>query len=356
MLPKTKHRVSRREFLSFVTLNAATAVVVATAIPAPVFAISQLETQGKTKNPLLGFADRSGLGPDLDAPDVERLCCPLHEEKLLSASSVDQKTRKAVEEVLKIEFQNANLSWHDHYKVGFTYQHYGAPDDSKQTEPLLKFCNDADEFVRTKLKDMFEAEVTWDVLTHASSIVGLPAFHGFVGRYTYYVTRAVVLGGEVSDDLPYLVQSWPVERAIHYIVAGNSEVTKPKRGTLYIIPGTTSLVAPFSELLHLTFHEPSQRYAAELSHTLKEEQAQEQARIAGETVNEAAAIMLATEYIQKLGCGERVATIDFMANDLSDTYGNLHKAINFMKRTSVQSAVNIFLDSPADFLAKIDNS
>ncbi len=354
MLSKAKHRVSRRDFLSFVTFNAAKVVVATAVLPAPVFAVSQA-LQANTKNPHLGFADRDGLGPDMDAPDVERLYCPLHEEKLLPESTVDQKIRRAVKEVLKSEFQNANLDWHENYEVGFTYQHYGVPDDNDQTDPLLKYCNDADEFSRTRLKDIFDAEVTWDRLTHDQSIVGLPAFHGFVGRYTYYVTRAVVLG-EGSTDLPYLVQSWPVERAIHFIVTGNSEVAIPKRGTLYVIPGTTSLVAPFSELLHLTFHEPSQRYAAELSGTLKHDQAQEQARVVGETVNEAAAILLATEFIQKLGCGERLPTINFMANDLSDTYGHLPKAIAFMKRTSVQSAVDIFLDSPAAFLAQINNS
>gem|GEM_PF-1793073 len=356
MFPKVRHRLSRRDFLSFVTLNAATVAVAASVLPTPAFAISQMPAQANTKIPPLGFADRDGLGPDMDAPDVERLCCPLHEEKWLPASSVDQKTRQAVKKVLKIEFQNANLDWFDQYEVGFTYQHYGVPDDSEETGPLLNYCNAADEFSRKKLKDMFDAEVTWDRLTHEQSIVGLPAFHGFVGRYTYYVTRAVILGAEAGLDLPYLVQSWPVERAIHYIVAENDEVAHPKRGTLYIIPGTTSLVAPFSELLHLTFHEPSQRYAAELLNTLKEDEAQEQARIAGETVNEAAAIMLATEFIHKLGCNERLASINFMENDLSDTYDYLPKAIAFMKRTSVQSAVNIFLESPANFLAKINNS
>ena len=352
MLPKAKHQISRRDFLSFVTLNA----VAAAALPVPVFAISQIAAQANRKNSLLNFVDRDGLGPDMDAPDVERLCSPLHEEKLLPKSSVDEKTRLAVKEVLQIEFQNASLDWHDDYQVGFTYQHYGVPDDHEQTTPLLKYCNDAGEFSRTKLKDMFNAEVTWNRLTHEQTIVGLPSFHGFVGRYTYYVTRAVVLGAEDSSDLPYLVQSWPVERAIHYIVAANTAVSKPKRGTLYVIPGTTSLVAPFSELLHLTFHEPSQRYAEELSNTLNEDQAQEQARVAGETVNEAAAIMLASEFIQELGCGDRLPTINFMAKDLSDTYGYLPKAITFMKQTSVQSAVDIFLDSPANFLAKINNS
>ncbi|MGD8591723.1 MAG: hypothetical protein PVF82_02765 [Gammaproteobacteria bacterium] len=346
---------SRRDFLSFVTLNAAKAAVAAIALPAPLFAISQV-VRASTKNPLLGFADRHGLGPDMDAPDVERLCCPLHEEKLLPESSVDQKTRQAVKEVLKSEFHNANLGWQEDYKVGFTYQHYGVPDDSEQTIPLLKYCHDAGEYSHAKLQDIFDEKVTWDRLTHEKSVVGLPAFHGFVGRYTYYVTRAVISGGQGSTDLPYLVQSWPVERAIHYIVAGNTAVPKPKRGTLYIIPGTTSLVAPFSELLHLTFHEPSQRYAAELAETMQEDQAHEQARIAGETVNEAVAIVLASEFIKKLGQSDRLSTIHFMANNLADTYHYLPKAIAFVKRTSVQNAVDIYFDSPAKFMARIENA
>jgi hypothetical protein len=45
-----------------------------------------------------------------------------------------------------------------------------------------------------------------------------------------------------------------------------------------------------------------------------------------------------------------------MANNLADTYHYLPKAIAFVKRTSVQNAMDIFLDNPADFLAQINHT
>jgi hypothetical protein len=353
VLLKKQRRVSRRAFLSIVTQNMLS-VAATLVLPAPVFAGDSMAKAIALENQSLGFADRQGLGPEMDAPDVERYYRPLHEEKLLPLSSTDEKTRETVTQILKLQFHNEGLQWLEGYQVGFTYQHYGVPDNREQTDPLLAYCQDASEFAHTKLLDMFTAQVNWQPLTHDDAVIGSSAFRGFVGRYTYYVMRAVVLNGESNSDLPYLVQARPVERAIHYIVS--SETAAPKRGTLYIIPGTTSLVAPFSELLHLTFHEPSQRYAAELAEELSDDLAQERARIAGETVNEAAAIVLATEFLQKMGHGRRLSTVKAMADNLSDSYGYLPKAIEFMRRNSVQNAVDMYVDSPAKFMASIDNA
>ncbi len=347
------HRLSRRDFLSLVSLKALSAVVAAAVIPAPVFAVNSLAQHLAGGNDL-AFADLQGLGPELDAPDVERYCRALHEEKLLPTSFMEAGTRESVTKVLKLQFASAQLEWRDDYEVGFTYQHYGVPDDSEHTGPLLEFCREAGEYARSRLSELFAAEITWQSLPWDDPVIGLSAFQGYVGRYTYYVTRAVVLNGDTISDLPYLVQAWPVERAIHYIVSGDNP--RPQRGTLYIIPGTTSLVAPFSEPLHLTFHEPSQRYAAELSDTLSEDQARETARIAGETINEAAAIVLASEYLQQTGRSERLSKVQFMAENLADSYCHLPKAIAFMRRNSVQNAVDLYFDSPAKFMAYIENA
>jgi hypothetical protein len=317
------------------------------------FAVNAFGKSQEHNHHNLDFADRHGLGPEMDAPDVERYCRPLHQEKLLSPSAVEQNTLATATQILQFQVRDAGLQWHEGYQVGFTYQHYGVPANSELTDPLLAYCEYVNDYAHANLPNMFNAQVRWQPLTQDDRVVGVPAFRGFVGRYTYYVMRAVVLNAQSADELPYLVQASPVERAIHYIESGESAA--PKRGTLYIIPGTTSLVAPFSELLHLTFHEPSQRYATELRNRVGEDQAKERARIAGETVNEAAAIVLATELLQKMGHGERLSTVKFMASNLSDTYGYLPKAIAYMRHNSVQNAVDMYFDNPARFMASIEN-
>lgn len=328
----------------------ATAVVL---WPGMAFAVNAFGKSEAHHRQNLDFADRHGLGPEMDAPDVEQYCQPLHQEKLLSPLAMDQNTLATATQILEFQVRDAGLKWHEDYQVGFTYQHYGVPANSEIVDPMLAYCEYVYDYARARLPHLVNTQVHWEPLTHEDAVVGVPAFRGFVGRYTYYVVRALVLNAQSGSELPYLVQASPVERAIHYIESGESAA--PKRGTLYIIPGTTSLVAPFSELLHLTFHEPSQRYATELTKTVGENQAKEQARIAGETVNEAVAIVLATEFLQKMGHGERLPTVKFMTANLSDTYGYLPKAISYMRRYSLQNAVDLYLDDPARFMASIGN-
>ena len=343
----TDRILSRRHFLSFMAISA----TVASLSPSSVFALNKLS--GTPKWPSLKFADRQGLGPDIDAPDVARLCCALHEEKIIPNATIDQSELEAVSKALRMQFAEEGLDWEDEYQVGFTYQHYGKPDDAEYSKHLIQYCKVVTEYANEKLTDLFSPRITWSPLVHENHHNGRieNGFHGLVGRYTYYVLRAVVLNAE--SDVPCLLQSWPLERAIHYIVAGQSAV--PTKGVLYIIPGTTSLVAPFSEMLHLTFHEPSQRYALELAKSINESDAQQQARVAGETVNEAAAIVLATDFMRRLAQPERLSTIAYMAKDLSKTYPYLPNAISYMQQYGVQQAADVYLDNPAVFMTRIKN-
>jgi hypothetical protein len=113
------------------------------------------------------------------------------------------------------------------------------------------------------------------------------------------------------------------------------------------------LVAPFSELLHVTLHAPSQRYAAELANEVSPLEAQKLARIAGETTNEAAATLMATEYLNSQGCSDRVTSIESVAKSMAKQYTRLPQSINFMTRVGVQEALKIYQDSPAEFMRRI---
>ncbi|WP_455203414.1 hypothetical protein [Kaarinaea lacus] len=347
MTSRHKSNFSRREFLSLLALQSVAAAV----YPTSALAINSLVKV--TAKPTLAFVDRQGLGPDLDAPDVESLCCALHTEKILPASASTKKERQGLEAAMKQLFQQEGLPWKDYYQVGLTAQHYGVADETAHADELLKYCNDVQDFVYAHLSDLLDVNVKWRPLEDHADYASIAhgQFQGFVGRYTYYVMRAVVLNAEDGDDLPYLVRAWPMERAIHYIVEDQQLV--PDGGTLYIIPGATSLVAPFSELLHLTFHQPSQRYAQTLSQSVSQDQALQVARVAGETVNEAAAIVLASKYLQKLGRSDRIATVNYMTNSLSESYPLLPKAITFMQQQGVQKAVDLYHHDPGKFLSQI---
>jgi hypothetical protein len=203
-----------------------------------------------------------------------------------------------------------------------------------------------------RLANLLDANVDWQRLFHGGPHTDRNAtgFRGFIGRYTYYVLRASVSNDESNIDLPYLVRAWPVERAINHIVAGANY--SPTKGMIFIIPGLTSLMAPFSELMHLTLHASSRRHADELARTMPKEAALEHARVAGETANEAAASLLAAEFLRTQRCAEKLPAIDLVAQSLASQYPVLPRAIAYMKRYGLQQALNMYQDSPSEFMKK----
>ena len=338
--------ITRRSFLAYGAMT----TVMAGLMPRAAFALC--DSQIKADNKYL-FADQPSLGPEISAPMIERQCCALHREVKLGGMPVDSAQYQNVRSLLQAEFASAGLPWDPGYEIGFTYQHYGVPDQTPYTEELLAYCRQAQHYLYDHLSNLFDGQVSWHRLAHndVHTQSHRREFRGIVGRYTYYVMRAVVLNAPAEMDPPYLVSAWPLERAINYIVSGSKH--SPVGGTVYVIPGTTSLIAPFSELLHLSLHAASQRYAAELADSMPKTDAKALAKIAGETTNEAAATLLATEFLTKQQCSSRVASVERVTRSMAKQYVNIPQSINFMKRVGVQEALNIFQDDPAEFMRRI---
>ena len=339
-------RITRRNFIAYTAIHSSLALF----FPSRVFALCSTATK-PIHNKYL-FSDQSGLGPEINAPIIEQRFCALHQEEAVPQPSVNSQQYKAAALLLKNEFEKAGLAWDDSYQIALTFQHYGVPEDSSYVSELLEYCERVNDFLYNRLTNLLEVDVDWQRLFHGGphtdrSHIG---FRGFVGRYTYYVLRVTVCGESSNIDLPYLVSAWPLERAINHIVGGASHT--PTKGIIYIIPGATSLVAPFSELMHLTLHAASQRYADELSKNMPREVALKFARVAGETANEAAATLLATEFLRIQNCKEKQPMIDLVAQSMASQYPFVTRAIAYMKQHGLQPALNLYQNSPSEFMRK----
>lgn len=343
-------RVTRRRFLSYLAVPAAMLF----ARPHKLLAVAENQ-QKNFHADNFGFADRVGLGPQIDAPTVQNTYVPLHREQLIKARIFKPEEVAAMKAALKSEFQYAGLRWSDGYELNYSFQHFGVPDDSPRGMQLLGYCERVYDYVYSRLNGLFEVDMSWRLLTSGREKLPWESsqFSAHIGRYTYYMMR-VFIDDSYRNDLPSLINAQPLNRAIHYIIGGNQ--ARPKHAHLYIIPGKTALVAPFSEILHLTFHAPSENYAEQLEKTVSHEQARLYAINAGETINEATAIVLAREYVSKYGSRERIASINDMANNLNNRFADLHNAISFIQRNGIQKSINIYLESPATFMRKIGNS
>lgn len=346
---KTLNNISRRRFLAH-------ALVCSSYSWISLGSMLATDSHAQDLSHPYSFADQEALGPVVNATTVEQACCALHPEEELPHKREDSEEYAAVSLALKEEFKKAGLAWDARNQISFTFQHYGVPDTSSPTKELLEYCKQANEYLYNRLNHLFDVDVDWQHLTHGGnhSQHGQVGFRGYVGRYNYYVMRAVVDGGTASNDWPYLVTAWPVERAINHVIDGQSY--RPTKGMLYIIPGTTSLVAPFSELLHLSLHAASQRYADALSQHMPKAKAASYAKAAGETANEAAATLIASEFLAKQHCQNLLPSINLVAQSMASKFSALPKAIAYMKRHGIQASLNIYQDSPAEFMNRVIHS
>ncbi|HEY5604571.1 MAG TPA: hypothetical protein VIM41_15825 [Gammaproteobacteria bacterium] len=83
------------------------------------------------------------------------------------------------------------------------------------------------------------------------------------------------------------------------------------------------------------------------------QQARQYAIDAGETVNEATAILPAKEFINKYGASERLAAVDAMADSLNHRFSHLHGAIAYIKRNGLQKSLDIYLENPHRFMQQL---
>ncbi|MGD8642430.1 MAG: hypothetical protein PVG89_17465 [Gammaproteobacteria bacterium] len=344
----TRPGISRRRFLSYLTLSSAGLM----GIPGLSLAAAKNMTADNVDE--FSFADRDGLGPQVDAPTVQNAFFALHDEQRINREIFTPEELQTIRSVLKSEFEFAQIPWDDSCDLSYSYQHFGVPYNADDGHRLLEYCKRVHDYLYSRVNGLFDAEMTWHILTpesHPDDLIDSEQFRADIGRYTYYVMR-VFIDRHDMNDLPSLINAQPLNRAIHFIVG--DEQSLPQKAHLYLIPGTTSLVSPFSEILHLTFHAPSEIYEANLKQSVSSEKAHEYAIDAGETINEATAIVLAREYIRRYGDSKRVATINAMADNLGGRFSAIHKAIAFISQTGVQKAIDLYLDNPAGFMKQLD--
>lgn len=339
-------QTNRRSILKAVGMLGAAASI------SPVSALAQLpkadvvEHQGMD----LSFVAESGIGPVMDAPYVEEHFIPLHDEIPLPPMSSDTQEFQMALSVLKGEFEAMGKQWQDSFHLSWTYQHYGVPDRLQHVEPIVAYCNSVRSYLYDNLRGLEDLSLNWEPIRLGQTVSG--SNRALVGKYTYFVLRvnAVDENGIVQE--PYLVNASPVERAIHYI---SSEVEKDPNRLIYVIQGTTSLVSPFSEMIHLSTHEPAMRYASALRETHNHDDAKNIARSFGETITESAAVLLALNFLQDINKEKYSRQIIRHANSLSSQLPQFSGSIAYMQKYGIQAAFDSFSEDPKRYMDRIEN-
>ena len=340
-------RFSRRKFLQTIGVGAALYSVAPSTFATDILS---------KKSPIitdLYFVDRNGFGPQLDAPFVEENFIPLHKEISLPAMDTASAEYKNTKTVLKSEFKRMNETWSDDFRLTWSYQHYGAPDKSASNTHLVKYCQGVQSYLYNNVHGLDDLKISWESLNDGMDVVSKTGNRALVGKHTYFVLRvnAVDVDGNVRET--YLVNAKPVNRAIHFIDASDGDVQHPDQRLIYVIGGATSLVSPFSEMIHLSTHKPAMRYASELIRDYEKDEANSLARNSGETVTEAAAILLSLDYLYEIGNADRAKQIVHHAKSLSSQLFEFSHSIAYMQKYGVQNALDTYKESPHDYMKAI---
>ncbi len=298
----------------------------------------------------LSFVDLNGFGPQMSGPSVTERFIPLHSPLLMTESHSSEESRQ-IRRILQQEFAAAGESWSDDAPLVWTYQHFGVPDHTADAFKLLEYCKQVQHYLADNLDTLTPFEVHWQLLNKTpQEHAGVQAL---VGKYTYYVARVGVMDEDGAMREPSLVNARPVERAVNHIVSSANH-QQPDNSLIYIIRGTTSLVSPFSELLHLTTHTSSMRYTQELAQTQSQGQARNTGRILGETVTESAAILLSLHYLHDHGGKALTPYVLQHANSLARQLPLFRRSVAYMQKYGITRALRFYNESPAAYFAAIE--
>jgi hypothetical protein len=211
----------------------------------------------------------------------------------------------------------------------------------------------AQDYLYSNIPGLMEIYFDWSLLTkrQTRSFIDTKGFKGLVGKHTYLVYRINGVNEEGTQLLPGLVNVIPVERAINYIV--DDDYHKPIGSTIFVIHGPTSLISPFTEIIHLTTHQPTLRLTGELKTPLGEDDAQRIGRVYGETITEAAGSLLALSFLQKYGNTEEKNTVRAVSQNISNQFPLVQAAMAYMNHNGVQQVLGAYSENPEGVVKEI---
>jgi hypothetical protein len=319
----------------------------------PKYALGNIHLNNTYESNWLSFSFQKGIGPQIDELTLTQQYCALHKETVLPANRVEQGDYQRPVELLKKVLINQGIRWKKTNRIVWTYQHYGVCDPSIHSNRLLSYSKLAQEYLYSQVSGLMEVNLEWSMLPkhHTKSFINTKEYRGLVGKHTYLVYRVNGVNEEGIQIQPGLVNIAPVERAINYII--DDTYHKPIGSTIFVIHGPTSLISPFTEIIHLTTHQPTLRLTGELVTSLGKDHAQRMGRVYGESITEAAGSLLALNFLQKYGNTEEKNTVRAVSQNINNQYPLVQAAMAYMNQNGVERVLGAYSENPGEVVKKI---
>jgi hypothetical protein len=341
--------ITRRGFLSYLLISTAAAGFM------PKYAFSFTPSNKNQGNNWLSFSLQDGMGPSMSESSLVKNYYPLHEETVLQTNRIRRSDYRNTLSLLKQVLESQGVRWKKSNKIVWTYQHYGVCDPSIHSERLLSYSISAQDYLYSHISGLININLDWSLLINhrARALEDTHGYRGLIGRHTYLVYRVNAVDEEGEQILPGLVNIMPVERAINYIVDDNDH--NPIGSTIFLIHGSTSLISPFTELIHLSTHQPTLQLTSEMTALPEGDDARMTGREYGESITEAAGSLLALRFLQKYGREDKNDVIRMIAQNISNQYPMVQSVMSYMQQHSVQRVLSDYSENPGKVVGKIEN-
>ena len=334
------NKLSRRKFLQYLAGSASGFAFLS---PNTVFAFPH--KYKRDTGDFLSFAELEGLGPEINVEFMGREFVALHEERELPVHMIDEMNRDYLQWLMREMVRQQGMKWDESDKLVWTYQYYGICDHSSECFKLLNYSKSAQDFLYSSVSGLLETNIDWHVLTDDFDYIRKSQnhFNGYIGRHTYLVSRVSLESADGEAKEYGLVSASPVNRAINYITSNGPVLNT---SLMYIIPGNTSIVSPFSEVLHLTTHAPSRRLAQQLGEKQGSQKAEQTSHMISETITESAALIMAQNYLNNYRYDDSMKFVYSHANYLGSRYSLMPDTLAYMNRHGVQKTLDRFTNNP----------
>ncbi len=341
-------KLTRRGFLSY--LLAGTAAVSLT----PKYAFANIFLEDTPESIGFSFSSQNGVGPWLDESTLIQQCSALHRETFLSATWIEQSDYQKTVSLLEKVLADEGIRWNKSNQVAWTFQHYGVHDLSIHSRRLLSYSKMAQDYLYSNIPGLMEINFDWSLLTkqQTRSFIDTKGFKGLVGKHAYLVYRVNGVNEEGTQLLPGLVNVMPVERAINYVV--DDDYHKPIGSTIFVIHGPISLISPFTELIHLSAHQPTLRLIEELTASQGEGDAPIVGRVYGESIAGAAGILLALSFLQRYGRIDEEDMVMTVTQNIVNRYPLVQAAIHYMNQNGIQRVLSGYSENPGRVIKDIE--
>ena len=244
-----------------------------------------------------------------------------------------------------LEIESRGFDPKGKYEVILTQQDYGVPESSESGESMLAYCKRAVGYLYQQVRGLERHPLNWVLLKAGDNFDKDFNQNTYVGRSYYEVVRAHIKNAANED------QSFVITAADHRdggkIKLKFDNGLKIEKWYVFMGTGLGALQTPFSEVIPLTTTSKTMEYKGKLGY--------EEALRADEAIAEASAYLLSLRLVKEMEVPNGEQSIQEAMKMLSEKelYKHVGKAIEWMKKNSVQAGFELYMESPEKFLRQI---